>query len=401
MNLPRKHGQILFIQEINSKAAELSGASVRVLGKLISRDSSTNNYTIEYNESQLLVNVSLLGDVGLRIKSLYEFLGELEEGDQRQVVLKARIVRVMDGVDVALYDQAVKIRRKFEHFPTTFAATVHPVVFFSIIDHYLRRTDSQQRVIGALLGVRSDDGNQVEIRNCFPLPVTENGDDEDVVVDMDYFSQMYNLHQTVNSKEILVGWYATGSSSSQVSEKSVWLQEFFAAEIAPHQPIHLVVDTAMKEAMLGLRAYTSSPVGIPDVGATTTAGRMFIQVPCDLKNYDAEKSGLEIISMAKNHAQQSSGLLSDMDNLERSIIQVRQMLDTVGDYVDAVIAGQIKPNRVIGRYLMDTVSSIPKVDATEFERLFNNHLQDLLMVIYLANLTKSQLAIAERLQNLL
>ncbi|TPX53984.1 hypothetical protein SeMB42_g00508 [Synchytrium endobioticum] len=310
-----------------------------------------------------------------------------------------------------------------QHQSTSCATSVHPVVLFSIIDHYLRRTEAAQRVIGILLGVRSDDGLEIEVRNSFPLPVTEkstaaNGDaedasdaaGEDVVVDMDYLSQMYNLHQTVNAKEVVVGWYATtgSNSTSDITEKSVYLQEFFANETVPHQPIHLVVDTtsmtspdkSSSSPTMGLRAYTSSPLGIPDQ-SINTAGRMFLQVPCELKNYDSEKAGLDIISIAKNHASQSSGLLSDMDNLERSIVQVRQMLDTVGDYVDAVIAGRVKPNRAIGRYLMDAVSSIPKVGPTEFERLFNNHLQDLLMVIYLANLTKSQLAIAERLQNLL
>ena len=49
---------------------------------------------------------------------------------------------------------------------------------------------------------------------------------------------------------------------------------------------------------------------------------------------------------------------------------------------------------------MDTVSSIPRIDVGEFEKMFNTHLQDLLMVVYLANLTRSQLAIAERLHKM-
>ena len=58
--------------------------------------------------------------------------------------------------------------------PSASASTsIHPVVLFSIIDHYIRRTESSQRVYGVLLGVRSDDGLEIELRNCFPLPVTE------------------------------------------------------------------------------------------------------------------------------------------------------------------------------------------------------------------------------------
>jgi translation initiation factor 3 subunit F len=49
---------------------------------------------------------------------------------------------------------------------------------------------------------------------------------------------------------------------------------------------------------------------------------------------------------------------------------------------------------------MDTVSSIPKMNGGDFEKAFNGHLQDILMVVYLANLTRTQLAIAERLNGL-
>lgn len=47
---------------------------------------------------------------------------------------------------------------------------------------------------------------------------------------------------------------------------------------------------------------------------------------------------------------------------------------------------------------MDTVSVVPKIDSTAFENMFNSHLQDLLMVVYLANMTRTQLSVAERLQ---
>lgn len=47
---------------------------------------------------------------------------------------------------------------------------------------------------------------------------------------------------------------------------------------------------------------------------------------------------------------------------------------------------------------MDTVSVVPKIDSTSFEKMFNSHLQDLLMVVYLANMTRTQLSVAERLQ---
>jgi len=38
-----------------------------------------------------------------------------------------------------------------------------------ILDHSLRRNVDRERVIGTLLGVRNEDGAEVEIRNCFTV----------------------------------------------------------------------------------------------------------------------------------------------------------------------------------------------------------------------------------------
>lgn len=83
------------------------------------------------------------------------------------------------------------------------SVTIHPVALFSILDHYLRRTDAQERVIGTLLGTRSDSG-EVDIRSSFAVLHSET--EEQVAVDMEYHRTMYELHHRVNPKEIIVGW---------------------------------------------------------------------------------------------------------------------------------------------------------------------------------------------------
>ena len=48
---------------------------------------------------------------------------------------------------------------------------LHPVVVFSILDHYVMRNEGQTRVFGTLLGINND--GVVEVRNCFPVPHIE------------------------------------------------------------------------------------------------------------------------------------------------------------------------------------------------------------------------------------
>jgi len=51
-----------------------------------------------------------------KINSLFQFIGEVD--DQEGLILRARISRNVDGLDVSLYEQALSLRRKFEaqHF---------------------------------------------------------------------------------------------------------------------------------------------------------------------------------------------------------------------------------------------------------------------------------------------
>lgn len=56
---------------------------------------------------------------------------------------------------------------------------------------------------------------------------------------------------------------------------------------------------------------------------------------------------------------------------------------------------EIPGDEKIGRYLMDTISRVPQLDASEFEKMFNNSLQDLLMVTYLATLVKANVSLQE------
>jgi len=71
--------------------------------------------------AQVLVDTALIPELAFAVDSLYQVIGELhppaqEDGPQPQLqppVLRARVARCVDGMDVALYEQAVRIRRSF------------------------------------------------------------------------------------------------------------------------------------------------------------------------------------------------------------------------------------------------------------------------------------------------
>lgn len=266
---------------------------------------------------------------------------------------------------------------------------------FSILDHAVRRDirDTQStRVIGALLGVRSEDGMEVEVRNCFAIPHTENEDQ--VEVDVEYQKNMLALQLKANPREVLLGWYTT---SLELNSFSALIQNFFASPETgtfPHPAVHLTVSTeAGKE--IEAKAYISAPVGVNAERAAESC--LFIPVPYEIRYGEAEKSGLELISGAKDSENRAAPVVSDIEGLERAVDQTLDLLERVSDYVNSVLDEDREPSNALGQFLMNALSLAPKVDLQDIERDFNNHIQDVLVVSYLANTIRTQIDLSQRL----
>ncbi|KAJ2888311.1 hypothetical protein GGI21_000773 [Coemansia aciculifera] len=274
---------------------------------------------------------------------------------------------------------------------TTQQCYVHPVVLFSVLDHYLRRNDNQERVIGTLLGVRSDDGRIVEVRSCFAVPHFETEDQ--VEVDMEHHRSMFALHKRASAREQIVGWYATGS---KLSKYAALIQDFYSREAAPFSAVHLVMDTELTGGQLAIKCLQGSPIG----AGAHPENCMFLPLPYELQYPDAELTALQAAADSSEAPEGFAVLISDMEQLEKSIDELKAMLERVTAYVHGVCAGTEKPNNVIGKYLMDMLAVVPKIDSKQFSTLFQTHLQDILMVAYLTNLTRAQLNIADRLQRI-
>eukprot|EP00163_Fabomonas_tropica_P017609 TRINITY_DN3127_c0_g1_i2.p1 TRINITY_DN3127_c0_g1~~TRINITY_DN3127_c0_g1_i2.p1 ORF type:complete len:285 (+),score=61.26 TRINITY_DN3127_c0_g1_i2:222-1076(+) len=269
---------------------------------------------------------------------------------------------------------------------STVTTKVHPVVLFSILDHHSRRGQNVERVIGTLLGSVSSEG-VVEIHASFPVPHTEF--DEQVAVDMEFHKQMFDLHTRVSPKDVIVGWYATGS---EVTEHSLLLHEFYAREVS--NPVHLLVDTSLQNDKLATKAFVSS---------NTAVGAQFEEVALEFKSGESERIGVDAMISSQNEAALPTGqsALTDVDNLERSIQKLLNLLDGIGEYVDSVIGGQTQGSVEIGRALTDALQAVPHVDARIFDRMLNHSLQDLLVVLYLSSLTRTQIAITHKMNTLL
>lgn len=257
---------------------------------------------------------------------------------------------------------------------------IHPVALFSICDGYIRRNEKQDRVIGTLLGTMVD--GAVEIKNCYIVPHNESS--EQVAVDIAHHKTMFDLHQRVAPSEIIVGWFATGPA---LYNSDALIQEFYTKE-APNS-VHLLVDTTLANSKFSINAFMSRLLTLGDKVLATE----FVEIPCEVLFGEAERVGVELLSGGGA----STKPLSDNESLVTSLKRLEALLDKVYAYVEDVTEGRIKGDPMIGRYLADTLSLVPHFSKPDFERLFNESVQDVMMVTYLSNLLRTQIALAEKL----
>lgn len=282
------------------------------------------------------------------------------------------------------------------------AVRLGPVVLFSVLDHHIHRNLDQPRVIGALLGTRM--GKSIVVKNCFPVPHSEElGGEGNVAVGKSFLRHMLDMHEKVTDDEELVGWYTTVSETKDdaINRKNIMINDFFSGDCKCYDPLHIVVDTTLANNTLSCKAYLSDAVHL---GEDVLAAR-FRQLKIEMQHSEPERIGLDFMIKSSlgtrldksKQVVSSHAVRSEIENLEKSMSRLLQMLESVEAYVDDVVAKRKEPDHKIGTKIASVVSMVPRIQPELFAKSFRNNLQDLLMVIYLSNMTRTQLAVAERI----
>jgi len=261
---------------------------------------------------------------------------------------------------------------------------VHPVVLLQIADSYERRSQENHRVIGTLVG--SVDKQSVEVTNCFCIPHKEY--EERVEADIVYAQDMYELNRKVAPQETLVGWFATGN---EITSHSALIHDYYARETK--DPIHMTLDTTLVSGRVTMKAYVFVPLGVP--GATS--GSMFTPVQVELVAAEPEIAGLDLLYKTKYSKVRTVEPMPELSKVSEAAGKMQVMLDAVIQYVEAVLDGTQEPDNSVGRALNDLMLSVPKMEADQFDVMLNSNLKDLLMVVYLSQMTKTQLQLNEKL----
>jgi translation initiation factor 3 subunit F len=232
----------------------------------------------------------------------------------------------------------------------------------------------------------------VVVHSSFAVSHTETTDQ--VEVDMEYQKAMLALHLRANPKEVLVGWYAT---SSELNTFSALIQNHYSSQgegTFPYPAVHITVSSQPGQDV-EVRTYISSPVGVSPERAADSAA--FIPIPYTVNYSEADRAGLQAVESAKDSESRTATVFTEIENLEKSLEDTLGMLDRVAKYVENVIEEETEPSTALGQFLLNTLALAPKVDPAEIEKDFNNHIQDVLTVSYLANMIRTQMDLSNRL----
>ncbi|KAH7887518.1 Mov34-domain-containing protein [Phlebopus sp. FC_14] len=312
----------------------------------------------------------------------------------------------------AVYIQNTRQASLAANPPRPTSLTVHPTALLSILDHFLRRTEHQHRVIGTLLGTRPTPST-VSVTHAFAVLHSET--EEQVAVDMEYHRSMFDMYvkgrgeSGGSGKEGLsiVGWYATGVGEGQNGQTgqgglgtySALIQNFYEQETAPYPAVHVALDTGTEEGVgAGVRAYVSSPVGV----FPKAENCVFVPIPCDLQFHEAERSGLDLLLSASSTSQPVAPSTSSLPALHSALVSTSESLNRVLAHVQSIIRGTTPPEPALGRYLWSKLGAAPDEDGSWAsgggqDNGWATAMQDGVMVGYLANLVRGQAEVAARL----
>lgn len=273
---------------------------------------------------------------------------------------------------------------------------------FSILNHYIRRDKSQTRVVGTLLGNLLE-GN-VEVMDCFGIPHEEGEDDAGYRVKFkeNYHKNMFNFHTRITRSEQVVGWYSTSSPDGTLfNDHSTLIDGAYRNECA--NPVHLVVDTTLQGDSMGIRAFVCQDMVVQG----QQLAKMFHEVKVELVFTRGEKMCIhhmmkdQVDNSAWNGVETLSVIPTSRTGLARAMKELTTTMEKIITFIDGVVEGKHQASAEVGMALADAVGLLTSVKPEDFNTIFKEKSQDLLMVSHLSALLDTQLRMAESMFNIL
>jgi len=264
-------------------------------------------------------------------------------------------------------------------------------VIINISDHFTRAkvestTTPPPRVIGALLGTQN--GRNIEISNSFELVYhTIQGA---IVIDTDYLKSKQEQFKKVFPTNDFLGWYSTGNA---VHQNDIAIHKQFLE--ANESPVFLIMDV--------VAAHTSTtrdlPINIFESELHVVQDQptlLFVKVPYRIQTGEAERIGVDHVArVTPAGGAEGSALTAHLVSLHNAIKMLNVRVKTLHSFLGAINDGSIPPDHGILRQTASLCNLLPAMDMPAFQEDFLKEYNDVLLVTYLASITKGTSTINE------
>ncbi|XBA49792.1 hypothetical protein SBP28_004350 [Candidozyma auris] len=277
--------------------------------------------------------------------------------------------------------------------PSTVTVKIHNSALFSILEivsKQVLKENQNKRIIGTLLGVRSDDGSSVEVRDAFMVPCMETGDS--ISIEDHTHKTLYQLYKKAHPKEFVLGWF---DAFDTIDGSTGLIHDFYskgADRAYPFPAIYLNVSFLKGDQISEpqLTTYIGAAIGKPGqvqrIGwktTSTTNSYIFSPVPH------------QVITSTDNSVtlqQHEEGLAT----LQREIGAVTTELSQLLHYLDHMSGtdSDVDLLRTLSNTLLNKPTSLS--DLRSLKEHFQSHNQDIVMIEFLTRAVKEQIELIAR-----
>lgn len=284
---------------------------------------------------------------------------------------------------------------------------IHPSALFLILEIVSKQVlEDQNRIIGTLLGVRSDDGSNVEIRDAFMVPCQETGDL--ISIEEHTHKTLYQLYKKAHPKEFVLGWF---DSAGEINGSTGLIHDFYSKgsdRAFPFPAIYLNV-SFLKDNQIELpklTTYVGAAIGKPTgnlqrVGwktTTTTNLYIFSPVPHQVASSTvSEKLALNMLRESKNNTISLELQAQGLSTLSHEIGAVTKNLDQLLNHITQISNsdGDLDLLRALSNTLLTKPTILADLDVLKDH--FQAHNQDIIMIEFLTRAVKEQIELSARL----
>jgi len=270
---------------------------------------------------------------------------------------------------------------------------VHPLVLLSVVDHYHRvARDTSKRVVGVLLGEAHK--GRVDVSNSFAVPFEEDPKDPSVwFLDHDFLENMFKMHVKVNINERIVGFYSTGPKlrANDLALDYEIRTRYSAKNATP--PVLTIIDVRPEAEGIPVQSYFS----LEQVENEATT-RTFRHVTSEVGAYEAEEVGVEHLLRDINDPTVSS-LASRVKHKLTGLAGLEANLQDMHTYLVNVVEGRMPVNRRIVSNMQEIVNLLPNLNVEALIQAFLVKSNDMSLVIYVASLIRTIVALHSLLAN--